>query len=285
MEKLAYHYLKQAKQLPGGFKKLFIETRAGLTLRRQRLNGENLSRREEVMLFKNSKALRKLALFAVVQTVPIAGWLPIVIALTYPRELLTSHFWNDDEKESFIMQEYSERCQYASKMKNHFDQRHLSPYPDYTTFFPNTDSSSSIRFLPRTHLKLLAGANAIHGNFFTHRFSPAFLTRYMMEQKAAFILKDDDFLRAEGLDDMTLDELQEALLLRGCNPALGDTVTDLHHFKESLREWLLAHDRDKLKGHAVNSTSHILHAVALTETNFSIEPMVRIAAELDAAKD
>jgi LETM1-like protein len=283
MEKLAYHYLKQAKQLPGGFRKLFNETRVGLALRSQRSKGETLSRREEIMLFKNSKALRKLALFAFVQTIPVAGWLPIIIALTYPRELLTSHFWSEDEKESFVMQEYLERCQYAKEMENQLDQRCQPPYQ--STSFPNAYSSSSIFLLPRTHLKLLAGANATHGNIITHRFSPNMLTCYMMEQKAAFILRDDVFLRTEGLDDMTVDELQEALLLRGYNPTLNNAETDLHHFKETLRRWLRAHDSDKLKGRVVNNFSYILHAVASSEKSFSNEATIHIAAELDSVKD
>ena len=282
MEKVLFHYLKQAIQLPGGFKKLFIETRDGLPLRRRRENGEILCRRDEIMLFKNSKALRKLALFAVVQTVPVAGWLPIIIALTYPRELLTSHFWSDDEKETFFLKEYSERCHCAIQMKNHLDK---CCQPDLSTFIPSTQSFPSLRFLPRTHLMLLAGANATHGNCITHRFSPTFLTRYLMEQKAAFILKDDDFLRAGGLDDMTVDELQEALLLRGYNPSLGETFTDLHQFKESLRGWLRAHDSEKRTGHMVNSASYILHAVALSETSLNVEETIRIADELDTAKD
>lgn len=285
MEKLAFHYLKQAKQLPGGFRKLFNETRIGLALRSQRSRGGTLSRREEIMLLKNSKALRKLALFAFVQTIPVAGWLPIIIALTYPRELLTSHFWSEDEKDSFVMQEYSERCQYATEMGNQLDQRCQPPYPDQSTSFPNAYSSSSIFLLPRTHLKMLAGANATHGNIITHRFSPNMLTCYMMEQKAAFILRDDDFLRTGGLDDMTVDELQEALLLRGYNPTLSNAETDLHHFKETLRRWLRAHDSEKLKGRVVNNLSYILHAVASSEKSFSNDAAIRIAAELGSEKD
>jgi hypothetical protein len=257
MREVAVLYFRQAKQIPVGFKNVFNETKDSVAIRRKRYAGASLSRRQEMILKNNSEALGKLSFFAISQIIPFVSWVPVIVALSYPRYLLTSHFWNDEQKKKFRQSEYAERRQYALQLRN-FIGLGQSPLSDRMPLFQTGGQLSSLALLSSDHIKLLAGANATHESF-VHRFMPTYLTRLAMEDDAAFILRDDILLRKEGVDDMSFEELEDALVKRGLNPILSDEATHVLEMKQCLTNWL--------NKSSVGGTSYILHSVALNGTH------------------
>lgn len=266
MRKVAVRYFHQAKQIPIGFKNIVHETKDGLLFRRERYAGASLSRRQEMVLRKNSEALGKLSTFAISQLIPVLSWLSVVIALTYPRYVLTSHFWSDEQKKFFRESEYSERCQYALQLRRLIGLGQ-SPLSDHLSFFGTGGKLSCLAILSSDHIKLLAGANATHESYIVHHFTPTFLTRLAMEDEALFILKDDNLMRKEGLEDLNLEELLDASMKRGLNPVLSNDATDMLELKQCLTKWLNKHDKSSIKGTSSKAISYILHAVALSEVH------------------
>lgn len=258
IQKSASTYYQLAKQMPAGFKNVFVETKDGMDLRKLRYNGKPLSRRQELTLKKNSEALSKLFLFALTQTVPIAGWIPLIVAVTYPRYLLTTHFWSAEQKVAFMAEEYAERCLCSTELRRQVTLQATVP----ASFFYQGGKLSTLDNLSAKHIELLAGANAVHGNILTQTFTPSFISRIMLKNVAAFIMKDDLLLRAEGVEDLSEDEVKEALLQRGL-PYIGPVAADITQDvspdvpldlpsasvfssdldqKEALKAWLMMYD-------------------------------------------
>jgi hypothetical protein len=254
MREVTMLYFHQAKQIPIGFRNVFDETKDSVAFRRKRYAGASLSRRQEMVLKNNSEALGKLLVFAISQIVPVVSWVPVIVALSYPRYLLTSHFWSDEQKKKFRQSEYAERRQYALQLRNLIGLGQL-PLSDHMTLFQTGGQLSSLSHLSSDHIKLLAGANATHESFVVHRFMPTYLTRLAMEDDAAFIQKDDILLRKEGVDDMSLEELEDALVKRGLNPILSDDATNVLNMKQCLTNWL--------NKSSTGGTSYILHSAAM----------------------
>lgn len=253
VQRLAIDYYRLARQIPGGFGKVFQETKTSYYLWEDRNKGKILTRRQQLALKKNFDDLGKLAIFAALQSIPVVGTVPMIVALTYPRLLLTSQFWSDEQKETFQLQEYDERCHYTLELVKYVSNRQASL--SSTQHFP-------LVCLSQEHINLLAGANSVYGHDMIYRIAPKFLTLHMMERISAFLCKDDILLRSEGLDDMCVAELREALLQRGIKPLKGD----VSEFKESLNAWLQAHENFG------NKSSYILHAVAMGQVQNSPIP-------------
>ena len=243
--------------LPGGFKNVFRETKDSLEPRKLRYEGKPLSRQQEILLKKNSAALQKLFLFSVVQTVPVLGWLPIIIALTYPRLLLTDHFWSEDQKIEFMQQEHAERKHFGLELRKHIGSLSHRIEP---SIFHSVGIFSSLNKLSPEHTKLLANANAIHGNDLSRLFTPSFLSRRMMNSTAAFIIKDDALLRAEGIENLSEAELQDALLQRGFNSVCMDRPEMILDYKKCLRSWL-----ENNRTVSLDEASYLLHCIALSQ--------------------
>lgn len=258
IRKVTVHYFHQAKQIPIGFKNVYNETKDVVAFRRKRYAGASLSRREEMILKNNSEALGKLFAFAISQIIPVVSWLPVLVALAYPRYLLTSHFWSDEQKKTFRETEHAERHQYALQLRELIGLGQ-SPLCDHLPLFQSGGKLSSLANLPSNHIKLLAGANATHESIVVHRLMPTFLTRLAMEDDAAFILKDDNLLRKEGLDDMSLEELIDASVKRGLNPITSDDTTNVPEMRQRLTNWL---NKSSTSGNSDSGASYILHSAA-----------------------
>ena len=274
MKKLAGQYYQLAKQLSAGFKKVYVETKDCFAIRKLRYRGKILSRREEIAVKKNSESLRRLFLIGILGDVPIIGWGLTIAALNYPRFFLTSHFWSSEQRIQFANEEHSERSQFSSELRRHIAAQSESS-PDSgsnirSSSFLLNGKYSSLDNLSSEHIRLLAGANAIHGNILTRRLAPTFITKRMMKNVAMSIMKDDIRLRAEGLDSLTDEELHEALQKRGFGlvSSLSDNrieniitspsheVTDKIPFavnpKEHLESWLKMCDAIPVDSIALN---------------------------------
>lgn len=107
------HALNRMRSVTVGFKKLFVETLEVRKLR-QELNTRSLTRREHELLRTNSESLRKVTAFFVLQLPPVIGLLPIAVALTYPKHILTHHFWSDDQQTQFLWEDRQRQVQIAN---------------------------------------------------------------------------------------------------------------------------------------------------------------------------
>ena len=116
-------FVAQASRIPGSFADVFRETRQVFGLRAQRARGVKISRRGELLIETNSQSLAYLAAFFLSQAPPIIGWLPVFVALQYPRQLLTSHFHTPEQVDAFLAAEYKERAEMSLELRDHILRR------------------------------------------------------------------------------------------------------------------------------------------------------------------
>jgi len=116
-------FVAQASRIPTSFKDVFLETRQVLGLRAQRARGTKLSRREELLIETNTQSLSYLLAFFLAQVPPVIGWLPVFVALQYPRQLLTSHFHTPEQIDAFLAAEYQERTQLSLELRDYIVRR------------------------------------------------------------------------------------------------------------------------------------------------------------------
>jgi hypothetical protein len=119
-------FVAQASRIPTSFKDVFLETRQVLGLRAQRARGTKLSRREELLIETNTQSLSYLLAFFLAQVPPVIGWLPVFVALQYPRQLLTSHFHTPEQIDAFLAAEYQERTQLSLELRDYIVRRCVS---------------------------------------------------------------------------------------------------------------------------------------------------------------
>jgi hypothetical protein len=245
------------KQIPTGFQKLMFESKDVVVLYTKKItsSANNLRRREQELIRRNMESVQKLVVYFFLQLPPIIGILPTIVYLRYPRQLLTRHFWSDEEAKAYMVEEYEERRVHARKLA------------DLIKDHSNLDISmyhlpSHLNTLPSHYIKTLAGANGIVSTQFILNWSPSFLLKMWLRTRAVEISNDDILLAKEGLNELTLEDLQLACLRRGLNPSEADGQDKL---KSYLSDWV--HSSLSKHCRTVPTTPHSLlnHATALPE--------------------
>ena len=230
------------------------------------------TRREQELIRNNEEAVSKVIIFGVLQAVPVIGYIPIFVALSYPRQILTSHFWSEEERDQFMREEHEEK-QESKKSLQRFvlDENECLVNPAKFPAFLSPNGTLSLEALPSEHMSLLAITNGIFTSSIARKYSPDWLVRRWLKKRAIDIARDDKLLQnAAGVETLEMTELRLACLQRGANPTQTDK--ELRIF---LKQWLqttvvkqvgksgLASSENSGQGGATESL--LLHACAIPD--------------------
>ncbi len=147
----------------------------------------------------------------------------IFVYFQYPRQLLTNHFWSQEQAQLFFQEDHEEKKRCALDLKQYLD--------------PNKSVNGHLPLLKDTsdrHIRLLAGSLKVVRIGFALDHLPAFYFRNRVTEYAQHISHDDSLLESESVDTLTLEELQQCCAERGLDPGSSDTTILL----QQLKTWL-----------------------------------------------
>ena len=222
-----------------GFKVLFNESlECGKLLYQKDFKNKVLSRRETEMIRYNAHALKKMIGVGTVVALPFVGNFFLIVCLKYPRELLTAHFWSDDDYIRFIKMESNERL-YGAKL--------------LMQAIPNTSNSASLKLqqivdiaqscnnlMTNQYLRGLGYSHSIFVNktmlnFVFSKFPP-YALNHLLHSRIREISSDDLLLYNEVIKEKCELQHKELFLIsvrRGL-PILDDTLLMMENLKTYL---------------------------------------------------
>mmetsp|Transcript_13397 Transcript_13397/g.18356 ORF Transcript_13397/g.18356 Transcript_13397/m.18356 type:complete len:298 (-) Transcript_13397:148-1041(-) len=232
----ASYFIAFARNVPKGFYKLFVESKDVFRLKLNYVsnNNKSLTREELEKIRSNSESLRKVGIFFVLQSTPIIGMLPYFVAIKFPRQLLTHHFWSEDQKRSFLREEFKERRQHAKTLKELLEQEGVIKIGDLSgeeaKIFPlNLLSSltkiSSLDTQSEKHIRALAGAVGVcHSQFMVSAAPTRMLRRWLIKRIDEILLDDSHFVGTSSSPQLNTGELIEYCKRRGydCSELRGN---------------------------------------------------------------
>ena len=248
--------MDELKHYYHGFRLLFIDVKISWNLLWRLLKGESLSRREKKQLVKTSADVFRLVPFSVFIIVPFMEFtLPIFLKL-FPN-MLPSTFQTTNEKEAKMKTSLKVKLEMAKFLQQTLDEMSLkraigSGHQSYTSkefaeFCVKIRSSGQqasneeiLRFsklfedeitldsLSRPQLLALCRVLEIA------TLGPNSLLRFQLRMRLRSLAADDKVIQKEGIDYLTVSELQAACRARGMR-ALG--VSEIR-LKSQLLQWL-----------------------------------------------
>lgn len=261
------------KKVPHGFYVLYEESKISASVVSMKWSASALiTRHEKNLLRSNVDSLKKISVFFALQAVPIIGTIPILVALKYPRHILTHHFWTNEQKVIFHMDESMERHQYSHVLSAlTAEEKDLGIQP--------------LEFVSRNHLELLSGAIGITSHKIVLKLAPAFMLRSWLRKRAKEIAEDDydiykDYLLKGKpvLDGECPESLLDACKRRGFNYSRSllryeiltkfETNETMEDFKNRMRadleQWVKKSVRMSADNHA-----ELLYAIALNGSSIA----------------
>ena len=252
-------FVHKCKQFPPGIKKLYAEAKQAYELlKSSESKGKLLTRNEREFIRCSKKDVSKIALVFLSQFVPIFGYVAIYFAFTRPKLYLTSHFWTEEQKSSFAVEDYKHRHEFSVKFLKNIGAIGMGVELEAIENFEQA-GNFSIENLDSQNLRLLGGAhNLFYGNKFLIQFAPLFVIKNSLIKRADEIFLDDNLLKthlqlAQGVNlDSKLDlvnpqnvlNLVETLQLRGIN-AHGDA--NIPNARLEFLQWLNNESIEKLR--------------------------------------
>ncbi|XP_074760491.1 mitochondrial proton/calcium exchanger protein isoform X2 [Athene noctua] len=239
-----------------GFRLLWIDTKIAARMLWRILNGNTLSRRERRQFLRICADLFRLVPFLVFLVVPFMEFLLPVALKLFPN-MLPSTFETKSKKEERLKKELRVKLELAKFLQDTIEEMALknkaakgNVTKDFSTFFQKIRETGErpsneeiLRFsklfedeltldnLTRPQLvalcKLLELQSIGTNNFL----------RFQLTMRLRSIKADDKLIAEEGVDSLTVKELQAACRARGMR-ALGVTEERL---KEQLKQWLDLH--------------------------------------------
>uniref|UniRef100_M4BPP6 Letm1 RBD domain-containing protein n=1 Tax=Hyaloperonospora arabidopsidis (strain Emoy2) TaxID=559515 RepID=M4BPP6_HYAAE len=246
-----------------GFKGLYQENKQAWALRRrlQESKGQlTLTRREMLLLRQAPRDLLKSLPLLVFFGVPLVGYAAPLLGYQFPKQLLPWQFWRPDQKSQFLCEEVEARAQtYPQVVELLLQIQHkddtlremlalantkgnsgLRP-TEVAELVPFFEGPASLQQLPSQHIHVLSEGTALFPFF-------AVLNKLLMRsqlekrlvRRTMEISMDDQQLLKEGVDDLSLSELEFACHERGIVTQYGDIPT----LRYALKEWLSMYDTD-----------------------------------------
>ncbi|KAL8202320.1 UNVERIFIED_CONTAM: letm1 and EF-hand domain-containing protein 1, mitochondrial [Gekko kuhli] len=253
---LGQRIVDELKHYYHGFRLLWIDTKIAARMLWQILHGNILSRRERRQFLRICADLFRLVPFLVFLVVPFMEFLLPVALKLFPN-MLPSTFETKSKKEERLKKELRVKLELAKFLQDTIEEMALknkaakgNVTKDFSTFFQKIRETGErpsneeiLRFsklfedeltldnLTRPQLvalcKLLELQSIGTNNFL----------RFQLTMKLRSIKADDKLIAEEGVDTLTVKELQAACRARGMR-ALGVTEERL---KEQLKQWLDLH--------------------------------------------
>lgn len=285
-----------------GSKAMYAENKQAWGIRQQlrASPGASAVTRRDMMVLRQAhrdllKSLPLLAFFCV----PLAGYAAPVIGYRFPKQLLPWQFWRPDQKTQFLREHAEAKASAHPALVDlllKLDDKHAHTLgamvatgrehePDRTKpallpaqvaeLAPFFEGPAAIQQLPAAHVRALARATVVALAYTPPVLASAILALApsdmlvaRLEKRADELRVDDELLLKEGIDDLSLSELEFACVERGLIAQYGD-IADL---RAALVEWLAMYedealtgpdDSSKSKSSASLPASLLLHAPAL----------------------
>ncbi|DAZ99956.1 TPA: hypothetical protein N0F65_008763 [Lagenidium giganteum] len=237
--------------------------------------------RQEMMILRQAhrdllKALPLLAFFCV----PLVGYAAPVIGYAFPKQLLPWQFWRPDQKTQFFSEDAQAKAAHYPELRKlllQMDRKQhnveemlarnghegLNPAEvgELVPFF-DRNGPAFLDTLPRHHLHVLSQSIALMPAFsWLVRLFPKNMVQQYLERRADELRVDDLMLLREGIDGLSLSELEFACEERGIVTGYGN----IDALRGALREWLSMYDTDHVDAAAPQCfpSSLLLHAPAL----------------------
>lgn len=221
----------QFKIVPTAFKSIYRDSVSSIKAQyRAEYKGEKLTRREVELIRTNLGEMSRAILLGVFAAPPIIGYLPLILAFSYPRQLLSKPFWSEEQRNSFFNDEFQERKEATQELQKFI--KHPSDQAQNSTSFLSSIGSAPISTLSSAHINTLARANAIFNIPFLYHVIPKPGVTFLLSRRAKEIHADDLLLETEGIADLSYTELQIACLRRGFHP--GKPIEEL---RQTLSSW------------------------------------------------
>lgn len=282
----------ECKHYYSGFKLLFLDVRVSSKIVWKILNGQTLSRRESKQLIRTTSDLFRLVPFSVFIIVPFMELLLPVALKLFPG-MLPSTFTTKSEREAKMKRSLVAKLEYAKFLQKTLDEmapednqdRSSKSARDFVTFLKKMKSQGdgvvdnkeilkfsklfedSITLDNMTRSQLAAICRLLE---LTPIGTTNFL-RLQLEMRLRHLLTDDKVISKEGLENLTIQELQQACKERGMR-ALGLSAETL---RKQLQQWL------DLSLNAQVPPSLLLLSRTLYLPD-SLEPQAKIAATISA---
>lgn len=246
------HFVDELKHYWAGTKLLAFEVKVCVGLLRKVTKGKELSRRERRQLMRTSTDLLRLIPFAFFLVVPFMELLLPVALKLFPG-MLPSTFDDSVKKEAQRKQQLKAKIEVAkflqqavSQRTNAFIAKHSDMQGEFTDFMQRVsegqplDNHNILKFSRLfedeftldnlTRDQLVAMCKYMNMNTFgTNGF-----LRYQLTNKIRQLKKDDKLIEAEGIESLSMAELQAACSARG----LKATSRSKAFLREELTEWL-----------------------------------------------
>ncbi|KAG7400720.1 hypothetical protein PHYBOEH_004767 [Phytophthora boehmeriae] len=274
-----------------GSKAMYRENQEAWQLRRrvkEAPDGAKALNRREMLLLRQAhrdllKSLPLLAFFCV----PLIGYAAPIIGYQFPKQLLPWQFWRPDQKTQFFQEDVQDRARtypelvqmllqiqhkddalqellsYAKTATSSGAGGALRPtqVSELTSFF---EGPAALNELSTKHIHALAEGSAVFPSFAAlNKFIPQSRLQKRLERRMEELSVDDQQLLREGIDDLTLDELEFACRERGIVAQYGE----IEALRDALREWLSMYDTDHFNPESNPQrlpSSLLLHAPALS---------------------
>uniref|UniRef100_A0A8C9T3Y6 Mitochondrial proton/calcium exchanger protein n=1 Tax=Scleropages formosus TaxID=113540 RepID=A0A8C9T3Y6_SCLFO len=290
---LRQRVLDEVKHYYHGFRLLWIDTTITGRMLWRVLNGHALSRRERRQFLRTCADVFRLLPFLVFIIVPFMEFLLPVALKLFPN-MLPSTFETQSKKEERLKKELRVKLEMAKFLQDTVEEialRNKAPKgnvtEEFSTFFQKIRNSGErpsneqiIRFsklfedeltldnLTRQQLVALCRLLELQ-SIGTNNF-----LRFQLIMKLRAIRADDKLIAGEGVDSLTVNELQAACRVRGMR-ALGVTEDRL---RDQLRQWLELH----LNQHIPTSLLLLSRAMYLPDT---LSPADQLKSTLQTLPD
>lgn len=238
-----------------GFRLLFIDIRIASRLVRNVLNGQELSRREYRQLSRTTADIFRLVPFSIFIIVPFMEFLLPVFLKFFPG-MLPSTFMSTKDKESKVMQQLKVKLDMTKFLQTTLDEmaltskgteHHSESAKEFAVFFHKIRDSGEIvsnesilkfskLFEDEITLDSLSRPQliALCRLLELKPIGPNNVLRFQLRMQLRSLKSDDRMIQKEGVNSLTVPELQQACRARGMR-ALGVAEDRL---RTQLAQWL-----------------------------------------------
>jgi len=228
------------------------------------------TRAQQELIRINQAALKKVGVLFVCQLIPIVGNIPVLVAIAYPKQLLTHHFWSSEQRQAYLEEDFSLRKSSARQLINlvlendkHSNSNQTkgpvvssSPInldgfistldePTFQLWMTMIETRKIALNADRKYLTLLSINNNISEYPILYRTCPLSILKHLLSQRVKEIVEDDVKLHREGINTLNVQELRDACLRRGFQP-----IKDEPLLRNNIDLWLgkqvQHHDRQLL---------------------------------------
>ncbi|KAH7474106.1 hypothetical protein PRIC1_014420 [Phytophthora ramorum] len=280
----AYQKLQKWLQpFVAGSKGLYLENKQAWALRRRVKDSRGqaqLARREMLLLRQAHRDLLKSLPILAFFCVPALGYAAPLLGYQFPKQLLPWQFWRPEQKTQFFREDvesrattYPQLVQLLLQIQHKDDTLRemlalataggLRP-TQVSELAPFFEGPAGLRQLSSEHVHALAEGSALFPSFAVlNKLLPQSLLHKRLERRMVELSVDDQQLLVEGIDGLSLSELEFACQERGLVTQYGNIET----LRLALREWLSMYDTDHFDPETNPQRlplSLLLHAPALS---------------------